>query len=43
MKEFTEEYLQNLNQLIDNKNEELVRAQIRDLHPADLAELVCSS
>ena len=40
MKEFTEEYLQNLNQLIDNKNEELVRAQIRDLHPADLAELV---
>ena len=40
MKEFTEEYLSNLKRLIDNKNEELVRAQIRDLHPADLAELV---
>ena len=40
MKEFTEEYLHNLNKLIESKNEELVRAQIRDLHPADLAELV---
>ncbi|MBQ9821109.1 MAG: magnesium transporter [Muribaculaceae bacterium] len=40
MKEFTEEYLQTLNELIDNKNEELVRAKIQDLHPADIAELV---
>ena len=40
MKEFTEDYLLNLKQLIESKNEELVRAQIRDLHPADLAELV---
>ena len=40
MKEFSEEYLSNLNELIASKNEELVRAQIRDLHPADLAELV---
>ena len=40
MKEFNEEYLQNLNNLIHDKNDELVRAQIRDLHPADIAELV---
>ncbi len=33
MKEFTEEYLSTLNELIESKNEELVRAQIRDLHP----------
>ena len=40
MKEINEEYLSNLKQLIDSKNDELVRAQIRDMHPADLAELV---
>ena len=40
MKEFTEEYLSNLNQLIENKEEELVKEQIQDLHPADIAELV---
>ena len=37
MIEFTEEYLSNLNELIDSKNEELVRSQIRDLHPAAIA------
>ena len=40
MKEFTEEYLLSLNQLIDNKDEDKVREQIQDLHPADIAELV---
>ena len=40
MKEFTEEYLLSLNQLIDNKEEEKVKEQIQDLHPADIAELV---
>ena len=40
MKEFTEEYLSNLNELIDNKDEEQVKSQIQDLHPADIAELV---
>ena len=40
MKEFTEEYLSKLNDLIDSKDEEQVRAQIQDLHPADIAELV---
>ena len=39
MKEFTEEYLDQLNDLIDKKDEELVKAQIQDLHPADIAEL----
>ena len=40
MKEFTEEYLSKLNELIDSKDEEQVRSQIQDLHPADIAELV---
>ena len=29
MKEFTEEYLSNLNELIDNKDEEQVKNQIQ--------------
>ena len=40
MKEFTEEYLSNLNELINRKEEDLVREQIKDMHPADIAELV---
>ena len=40
MKEFNEEYLSNLNELIEKKDEELVRAKIKDMHPADIAELV---
>ncbi len=40
MKEYSEEYLSKLNELIDNKDEEQVRAQIQDMHPADIAELV---
>ena len=40
MKEFTEEYLETLDQLIDQKDEVRVREQIQDLHPADIAELV---
>ena len=40
MKEFNEEYMHRLKELIDRKDEELVRAQIQDLHPADIAELV---
>ncbi len=40
MKEFTEKYLETLDQLIDAKDESRVREQIQDLHPADIAELV---
>ena len=40
MKEFTKEYLENLNRIIDDKNEEQLRQLLSDLHPADIAELV---
>ena len=40
MKEFNEEYLEQLNHLIAEKDAEQVRQQMSDLHPADIAELV---
>ena len=40
MKEYSEEYLTQLNQLIDQKDAEQVKELISDLHPADIAELV---
>lgn len=39
MKEFTEEYLDNIRQVIDSKDEDKARKEIEDLHPADIAEL----
>ena len=40
MKEFTEAYLDKLNELIKLKDETQVKEEISDLHPADIAELV---
>ena len=40
MKEFTEEYIKRLNELIDQKDGEAILEEVKDLHPADLAELV---
>ena len=40
MKEFTKETLQNLNELIELKDEAQVKQALQDLHPADIAELV---
>ncbi len=40
MKEFTEEDIERIGHLIDDKNEEGVRTEIADYHPADIAELL---
>lgn len=40
MKEFTKEYIERLNELIDQKDSEQVLSMIADLHPADIAEMV---
>lgn len=40
MKEFNEEYIEKLNDIIDQKDEEALKLEIKDLHPADIAELV---
>ena len=40
MKDLNEESLHHLKELIERKDEELVKTQIQDLHPADIAELV---
>lgn len=40
MKEFTEEDIEKIGNLIDDKNEEGVRTEIADYHPADIAELL---
>lgn len=39
MKEFTEEYLENIRRIIENDDRELARKELEDLHPADIAEL----
>lgn len=39
MKEFTEEYLHHIRQIIDNGDEDQARRELADLHPADIAEL----
>lgn len=39
MKEFTEEYLQHIRQIIDGRDEDAARRELADLHPADIAEL----
>ena len=39
MKEFTEEDIEKIEDLIDSRNEEEARREIEELHPADIAEL----
>ncbi|MDE6161567.1 MAG: magnesium transporter, partial [Muribaculaceae bacterium] len=39
MKEFTPEYLEQIRDIISGRNDELARAALADLHPADIAEL----
>ena len=40
MKEFNEEYIEKLNEIIDKKDENALKDEIKDMHPADIAELV---
>jgi magnesium transporter len=40
MKEFNEEYIEKLNDIIDQKDEAALKLEIKDMHPADIAELV---
>ena len=40
MKEYNEEYIKQLGQLIESQDTEQVQALIADMHPADIAELV---
>ncbi|MBQ2490634.1 MAG: magnesium transporter [Muribaculaceae bacterium] len=40
MKEFNEEYIEKLNEIIDQKDENALKDEIKDMHPADIAELV---
>ncbi len=39
MKEYTDEYLQQIREIIQNKEEERARTELASLHPADIAEL----
>ncbi len=39
MKDFSEEYLENLREIIARANESEARIQLEDMHPADIAEL----
>ena len=39
MKEFTEEYLDNIRDIIARADEDAARAELQDMHPADVAEL----
>lgn len=39
MKEYTDEYLQQIREIIHNKDEERARTELASLHPADIAEL----
>lgn len=40
MKEFTEDDIERIEGLIDNKSEAAVKEEIKELHPADIAELL---
>lgn len=40
MKEFSEEYIEHLNQIIEDQDSQALKQEISDLHPADIAELV---
>lgn len=39
MKEFTDQDLERIEEIIDSRNEEAARHELKDLHPADIAEL----
>lgn len=39
MKEYSEEYLNRINEIIDSKDVEQAKALLAELHPADIAEL----
>ena len=39
MEKFTEEYIENIRNVIAENNEEVARELLKDLHPADIAEL----
>lgn len=39
MKEYTDEYLEHIRQIIQDNNVEQARKELKDLHPADIAEL----
>ena len=39
MKEYTDEYLKQIKEIISNDNEAQARAELASLHPADIAEL----
>lgn len=40
MKEFTPEYIDQLKEIVNSGNTELAREELKDLHPADIAELL---
>ncbi|MBQ0069797.1 MAG: magnesium transporter [Bacteroidales bacterium] len=40
MKEYSEEFVQHVNELIDRKDAAAVLEAVKDLHPADIADLV---
>ena len=40
MREFSEEFLDELRHLIKENNETQVMAELKELHPADIAELI---
>ena len=40
MREFSEEFLDELRHLIQENNETQVMAELKELHPADIAELI---
>ena len=39
MDKFTPEYIQNVQQIIKNDEKDKARELLKDLHPADIAEL----
>lgn len=39
MEKFSEEYIKEIQQVIDDKNEQKAKEYLKDLHPADIAEL----
>ena len=40
MKEINKEYIEKLNDIIDQQNEEALKLEIKDMYPADIAEIV---
>ena len=40
MKEFSKEYIERLNTMIEQHDTEAISTELKDMHPADIAELV---